>query len=497
MKNITTGLLLAGLVVGVTSNTMQATGGRFFANERPKHSASRRARRASSASARSPTISTTGRRCRRDGLGDRRRDGRRQDARLHGRRPGHDRLHRHHQPRQSAAARHRRPRPDPGDDTDYSPTSVDVLGNQYALVGANTSESLTNTSGKLVVVDIATHGIVTEIDLGGQPDSIKISPDRKYAAIVIENERNEDLCVGGTPASGDRSGRGRLRGRRRRSRRPAADARSAILPATSSVIKLNGPPLAWGLPDVVSLTGLSAYAPEDPEPEFVDINDRNEAVVTLQENNHVVIVDLPTLDDQRTFWRGRRHAQRRRPHRRRRDLPDRNADRRAPRARCRRLGAGTLWQARTSRRPTKATCSAAAAGSRSSAATAPWRSTAAPRSKSSPSSTATIRKVAPMPRAPSRRRSNTAASGGDDYLFVGTERGSFVAVYKLDHFGRPKFEQLLPGPLGPEGLLAIPHRNLLIASGETDLEGFGVRSTVMIYELKRGKPAYPQILSDD
>ncbi|MFH0343782.1 MAG: hypothetical protein ACHBNF_17040 [Chromatiales bacterium] len=64
-----------------------------------------------------------------------------------------------------------------------------MLGNEYALVGANTSESLANTSGKLVVVNIATHGIVTEIDLGGQPDSVKISPDRKYVAIVIENER--------------------------------------------------------------------------------------------------------------------------------------------------------------------------------------------------------------------------------------------------------------------------------------------------------------------
>ena len=58
--------------------------------------------------------------------------------------------------------------------------------------------------------------------------------------------------------------------------------------------------------------------------------------------------------------------------------------------------------------------------------------------------------------------------GRDDYVFVGTERGSFVAVYKLDRFGRPSFEQLLPGPLGPEGLLAIPQRNLLVASGETD-----------------------------
>ncbi len=45
---------------------------------------------------------------------------------------------------------------------------------------------------------------------------------------------------------------------------------------------------------VVDLTGLAAVAPTDPEPEYLDINSRNEAVVTLQENNHIVIIDLPT-----------------------------------------------------------------------------------------------------------------------------------------------------------------------------------------------------------
>jgi hypothetical protein len=87
--------------------------------------------------------------------------------------------------------------------------------------------------------------------------------------------------------------------------------------------------------------------------------------------------------------------------------------------------------------------------------------------------------------------------GGDDYLFVASERGSFVAAYILDRAGLPQFSQLLPAPLGPEGLLAIPHRNLLIASGEEDDPPYGVRSTVMIYELRREPPAYPQILSDD
>lgn len=30
------------------------------------------------------------------------------------------------------------------------------------------------------------------LPLGGQPDSVAISPDEKYAAIVLENQRDED-----------------------------------------------------------------------------------------------------------------------------------------------------------------------------------------------------------------------------------------------------------------------------------------------------------------
>jgi hypothetical protein len=35
----------------------------------------------------------------------------------------------------------------------------------------------------------------------------------------------------------------------------------------------------------VELTGLAAVAPQDPEPEYVSVNRRNQAVITLQENN--------------------------------------------------------------------------------------------------------------------------------------------------------------------------------------------------------------------
>jgi len=90
-----------------------------------------------------------------------------------------------------------------------------------------------------------------------------------------------------------------------------------------------------------------------------------------------------------------------------------------------------------------------------------------------------------------------ARFGDTDYLFVASERGSFVAVYELTQPGQPEFVQLLPAPLGPEGVRAIPERGLLVVSGEEDSPPFGVRSSVMIYQLGDGAQTYPHIVSSD
>ncbi|NOX43473.1 MAG: hypothetical protein GXP19_07050 [Gammaproteobacteria bacterium] len=71
------------------------------------------------------------------------------------------------------------------------PTSVVVTYN-LALVAVNTSPSFIAPSGKLQ----DTKTLVTTIGLGGQPVSGAISPDGHYAAVVIENERDEDLGNG-------------------------------------------------------------------------------------------------------------------------------------------------------------------------------------------------------------------------------------------------------------------------------------------------------------
>jgi hypothetical protein len=62
----------------------------------------------------------------------------------------------------------------------------------------------------------------------------------------------------------------------------------------------------------------------------------------------------------------------------------------------------------------------------------------------------------------------TARYGRRDFLIVSSERGSFLAVYRLDDDTEPRFVQLLPTGVAPEGILAIPSRNLLITANEGD-----------------------------
>ncbi|MGD9251840.1 MAG: hypothetical protein PVG19_11475, partial [Desulfobacterales bacterium] len=161
----------------------------------------------------------------------------------------------------------RKPLPDGVVAVSGEPTSVAVLDRhrrQYALVAVNTSESFTDPSGILEVINIRTRQVVRRIDLGGQPDSIAVSGDGRYAVVAIENERDEDLRDGRPPQAP---------------------------PGFVVIVDLVGPPMYWKTREV-SLVDIPDLFPNDPEPEYVDINRRNEAVVTLQENNHIVVINL-------------------------------------------------------------------------------------------------------------------------------------------------------------------------------------------------------------
>jgi hypothetical protein len=356
---------------------------------------------------------------------------------------------------------------------DGEPTSVDVLGNKYALVAVNTSANFINTSGELVVVDIKTRAIVGSIDLGGQPDSVKISPDGKYVAIAIENERDEDVVVGGVEGGLPQLPGGYL--------------------AIVDILSMN--PATWVRRDV-ALTGLASYGDNDPEPEFVAINEYNEAVVTLQENNHIAIVNLRTGAVTAHFNAGAVTL----------NGIDKTED-----------GIISLTETLPDvpREPDAVTWLRNGSHGEYFIATANEgdlfggsRGFSLFNRKGNVlfDSSASLEEIAVQHgHYPEDRSENKgtepeaieyASFGHNDYLFVGSERGGFIAVYEVKDTW-PTFKQLLPGPLGPEGLLTIPSRNLLIASGEEDDPSFGVRSTIMIYQFKRDRSTYPQIVSDN
>src|SRR5690606_32330063 len=85
--------------------------------------------------------------------------------------------------------------------------------------------------------------------------------------------------------------------------------------------------------------------------------------------------------------------------------------------------------------------------------------------------------------------------GDTRYLFVGSERASIIYVYDVS--GEPALHQILPAPASPEGLLAIPSRNLLVASGEADDRGDKVRAGISLYAYGTLPRDYPTLESAD
>ncbi len=382
------------------------------------------------------------------------------------------------------------------------PTSVAVHGNRKAFVGVNTSTSFVDPSGDLLVVDIVKRSIERKLSLGGQPDSVAVSPDGRWVAVAIENERDEEICTGGSQSGAPVPEDGPVApGDITEDECEAGGGAVGTLPQT--IPEIGNPPGYLAVVDTwdwsvrrVDLRGLSAYAPEDPEPEFVDINHRNEAVVTLQENNHVAIVDLRRAEVVGDFDMGAVTL----------EGVDAVEDD---------IISLTDTLTDVAREPDAVTWVPRACGRRAGIATANegdlfggsrgftiFCRDGRVRYDSDVSFEELAVRVGHYPEGRSENKGSEpeaieyARFGHDRLLFVASERGSFVGVYDLDR-GRPVLRQALPAPLGPEGLLAIPSRNLLVVSGEVDDPSFGVRSTIMIYKLRHGAPDYPQLRSVD
>ncbi|MCV6586514.1 MAG: esterase-like activity of phytase family protein [Marinibacterium sp.] len=356
------------------------------------------------------------------------------------------------------------PKPLGSMDLGGEPTSVAVIG-ATGFVGVNTSDSYTAPSGRLVSVDITGQTETGACDLGGQPDSIAAAPDGSFISVAIENERDEDLNDGVIPQ----------------------------LPAGSLIMV----PLADGALDcaamkTVDLTGLADIAPTDPEPEFVDINGLGETVITLQENNHMVVVDrdgtvishfsagavdLTGIDA--TDERGALIFDEDQPGRLRE--PD-----------------AVKWI--DDDHFATANEGDYNGGSRG------WTIFHKDGNTVYENGTGFEQAIIQIGHYPDKRsdskgvepESVTAATfGGTPLIFVGAERASVVGVYDATDPANPVLRQLLPSGVGPEGYVTIPDRNLLVSANEKDLiEDGGPRAHVMIYEYQDAPASYPHLTSD-
>lgn len=343
------------------------------------------------------------------------------------------------------------------------PTSV-VVEQNLAWVAINTSMSYIETSGMLQVINVSSGATLAECDLGGQPDSVAVSSEQGFVAVAIENERDEELNEGELPQM------------------PAGYL--ALLPVRD------------GLPDCagilkVDLTGIATVGGDDPEPEFVDINDAGEVIVSLQENNHLVVVNGRTGEILEHFSAGSL------------DLAGIDATR---------DGALIFDQAQASRarepdavkwlddeRFVTANEGDYRGGSRGFTVFSRTGDVlyengrefeyAAISAGHYPDKRSSSKGIEP-------EGLEIARFGDETYILVLAERASLAGIYR-DTGGEPELIQLLPTGLAPEGAVAVPSRNLMAVSSEADLVADGgVRAHVMIYELQDGDARYPMIVSD-
>lgn len=343
------------------------------------------------------------------------------------------------------------------------PTSVAVAGD-YALAAVNTSPNYVAPNGQLHVIDLNTKMIAQTFNLGGQPDSVAVSPDGRYAAIVIENERDEDLGDGAPPQ----------------------------MPAGyMMIVDLVGSPADWTLRkvDFMGLEGM-LYA-EDPEPEYVDINKNNIAVVTLQENNHIALIDLASGKIVNHFSAGTV------------DLTeidtkkDKLIELTGSLSNVPREPDGVNWISSTQ----FATADEGDLNGGSRGFTI-FNIDGSIAYAAGNSVEHEIVRHGHYPDKRAAKKGNEPENiefgqyGKDSYMFVGSERSSVVLVYKTRGRSKktPRLQQVLATAVKPEGLLAIPQRGLFVAAGEEDARDDKIRSSLSIYKLSN-KTNYPTVVS--
>ena len=340
------------------------------------------------------------------------------------------------------------------------PTSV-VISRGYAYVAIDETKEFKSPRGSLVAIDISTQKIITRCSLGGQPDSIAYDSKTRQLVVAIENQRDETLNKGAMPQM------------------PAGFV--SLVPLKNKL------PVCEAI-STLDVSGIALVTPEDPEPEFVKINSKSIAAVTLQENNHIVFIDLKTKKILTSINAGSS------------DLTGIDTQSNGVISltenikNIAREPDGIAWL--DNNRVVIANEGDYKGGARSFSI---FKIDGTLEYDSGNLLDTLAVQLGHYPEKRSRAKGSEPEGvevgkfGNDRLIFVGAERASLVFVFKDEGPGRaPTYLQALPAGTAPEGLLAIPGRNLLITASENDS---GARAGLMIYERKPGAPTYPSLMS--
>ncbi|WP_029106758.1 esterase-like activity of phytase family protein [Mycobacterium sp. URHD0025] len=363
---------------------------------------------------------------------------------------------------------------------DDQPTSVAAVKDHVLVVVDTTGGDFAHPSGRVDIVRTGDRTRVHSIDLGGQPDSIAISPDGTFAAIAMENQRNEEF----TP--------------------PGKEEGDLPQPPTGFVqlIDLKGAPNTWtprkvGF-DVEAARKAGLDTPEDLEPEYVSINSRGQVAVTLQENNGIAIVDGRTGTVRKIFSAGSESV----------EGIDTNKDDAINQT-------GSIPD--TPREPDAIGWIsddhvATANEGDWKGGTRGWTIFDAGTGEVTWDAGNSLEQLAVRTglhiesraesKGPEPEGLAITTIGGKPTALIASERSNLVAVYDVSDPKAPQFRQILPTTPGPEGVLPIPSRNLLAISSEADDAEARVRASVNLYGYGESfaaaaTPTFPSIVSAD
>lgn len=333
------------------------------------------------------------------------------------------------------------------------PTSVAVTPDgKYAiaavlsLIDEDAGQTIADQQpGNLVFIDLATREIVGQVQLLGiGPDSVDISPDGSKVIVAIEDEEDTDNLPGSRPGS--------------------------INFVTINYDNLSESTVSAVEIDLSGVEGVNYV--EDPQPEFVKFSpDGSTAAVTIQENNAIALIDVASEEIIRIFSAGNSIH-----------LADLTEDgeiviaeefegRREPDAIAFTPDGQHLITANEGDTDLESFGDNIYSGGRG------WtifdlEGNVVYDSGSSVEDLAVARGQYPDARSEDRgieiEGGTVAEFGNQPIAFVASERGSFVVAYDISNPEIPELISFLPTGLAPEGVLAVPQRNLLLTSNEDD-----------------------------